>query len=275
MAWYEGTMTSAAGALISVLDNYLLQNSYWSIYDGEAGTNAKVYRNYDSARNSNFYVLVNDNQASYAIIELWEGWDNVNHQGVGQSLKLGSNGSQTLKIFKPNGGFALSVKDHRFIFINLVSCFAFYIGQLNRYDVSKNMPVFIGGGYTTLALNPLGARNYDSNIADCNHWRCLFAEDGSVRTIIPYGDKGFESYESATPSSNVLFASTKTSAGTFLVFEHPVANYTSKLTLGTLDGVCYLGRASQGLANNYIVSVEGTDWLAVGGGGYWCLIRKD
>jgi len=135
MAWNEGTMSQSAGALLAILDTYLVANSYWSVYDSAAGTNAKVYRNYDAGNNVDYYVKVDDNYANY-------------------------------------GGYGIAVSNHRFIFIKLTDGQAYYIGQLKRFDTSKNMPCAIvntGSGNTN---NPIGYYNSSSSCG----WACLFDE---------------------------------------------------------------------------------------------------
>ena len=134
-----------------------------------------------------------------------------------------------------------------------------YIGQLARYDTSKNMPVYIGAE-VTLDYNPLGYYNSPYTAA----WWALFDEIGSQKVINPYGY--YSSYKFI-----------KTIAGTMLVSETPVYNETSKLVMGLLEGVMNTYETLNGLANGDIISINGMDWIAIGGATnpkYWALVEK-
>jgi hypothetical protein len=72
MPKYTGSVSSSAGGLITVFDTELVKHENWSIYDASAGTNAKVYRCYDEALGVEWYLWVDDNQANYAKIRVWE-----------------------------------------------------------------------------------------------------------------------------------------------------------------------------------------------------------
>ena len=270
MAWNEGTMSQSAGALLSVLDTYLVANDYWSVYDASAGTNAKVYQNYDASANVDYYVKVDDNYANYALIELWEGWDSGSHSGTGQSLTQDSAGSQSLYIHKPSGGYGITVGDHRFIFCDLANYYGYYIGQLSRIDTSKNMPIVICSGYTGISNNPLGARNYLGGVNAATSWQCLFDENGTKRVIHPFCDF----YAQNESESIISKLESKTISGTYLILETPIINHANKLVMGYLDGVMWKGQTQSGLSNGDIVQYNGVDWVALGGGDSWSLVRK-
>ena len=255
MAWYEGTMTKVNGALLAILDVKLPLNAKWTIYDSAAGTNCKVYRNYDAAANVDYYVKVNDNYTDYAEIELWQGWNAVTHVGVGQSLTL-INGN-TMKIYKEAGGCGLAVSDHRFVWVDFVCYNGTYIGQLSRYDTAKNMPIFLGA-LNPPGQNPLGFYGDGWTVG----WWCLFDEGGASREIFPYSKDAY-----STP---------KTIAGNYIVFEHPVYNSVTYLLMGALTGVAhYSAFAGPTPTNNDIVTLNGVDWVFIGHGDRWSLIRKD
>jgi len=252
MAWNEGTMSQSAGVLLSVLDTYLVANDYWSVYDASAGTNAKVYRNYDASANVDYYVKVDDNYANYAKIELWEGWDSGSHLGTGNSL------TSDLYIIKPNGGYGIAVSDHRFIFVKLTAGQASYVGQLRRFDASKNMPTAIVNNATSTPSNPLGYYNYIGHAK----WVCLFDETGSVgREIYPR-------------SGNANRQELVTIASTVILFETLVINNITYRVMGQLEGVCRYYTASGGLTNGQTVSLNGYEWLVVDDGSRGCLIKK-
>ena len=260
MAWYEGTMlTNGAGELLTVLDAKLPINPRWSIYDAAAGTNCKVYRNYDAGANVDYYVKVDDNYAGYAIVELWEGWNPAMHTGVGASYTL--HGANTLRIFKAAGGWGLSVRDHRFIYCEFSTYSGNYIGQLKRFDLTKNMPCIICQDSASATLNALGRADYTNYCA----WRSLFDEVGNVgREIRP------NFYN--TPTTPYLHY--KTIAGTYLITEHPVYNAVTFNLMGVLEGVCWMHLNSDGLSNGDIVSIAGMDWIFLGKGGAYCLVEK-
>jgi len=255
MAWNTGTMSQSAGALLSILDTYLVVNDYWSVYDGSAGTNAKVYRNYDASANVDYYVKIDDNYADYAIVELWEGWDSGSHSGTGNSLtQINSN---TMYIRKPSGGYGIAVSNHRFIFVYLASGYAYYIGQLIRFDVSKNMPIAIVATSSGSTYNPLGYYNLGSY----SGWACLFDENGNSGTIL------------ASRADTSSYQSLLTIASTVMIFETPILNINTKKIMGQLEGVCKYYNASN-LTNGQTVSLDGYEWLVVDSGSNGCLVKK-
>lgn len=275
MAWHEGTMTRAVGELKAILDAKLPLNAYWHIEDAAAGANIGVYHNLDAARNSNFILVVKDNQINFATVELWQGWDSVTHVGTGQSLTLASGGVTTLYIVKSLAGYALRVKDHNFIFCDMNRYFANYIGQLKRYDESKNMPILICHNSFSAApvRNPLGSRNYDIGSTASSSWRCLFDEAGNVRTVFPKADELPTSESSVTASDGIVI---RTIGGTILIEETPVFNFTTGLLLGALDGVCYTGITTDAMSlpNMDTVTISGVVWVMIKGGTYGSLVEK-
>jgi len=252
-------MTTAAGQLLAVLDANLVTNAYWDIYD-DLGGNVKVYRQNDAARNSVFYVKLDDSNAVFTVVELWEGWDLVAHAGTGQRLYQGSLGS-LLYIIKSTDGWALRVRDNNFIFIDTVTRFGNYVGQLNRFDSSKNMPILICSGETaTPTYNPLGARNYDGATANSRTaWRCLFNEDGNIKTIFPWAQQS-----SATENSvgGTPAAVCQTILGEIRIRETPVYSMDKWLLMGVLDGVMHTNTTddSHALADGETVDVNGVIW---------------
>jgi len=261
MAYTSGVAGSAVGDLLAILDVDLVANACWSIHDAAAGVNAKVYKCEDAAANVLFYVYVNDNIGIvYANFEIWEDWDEVGHAGVGMSITA-ANGFDFLRR-KDIGGYGMCVSDHRFIHIDFVRYAPTYIGQLVRFDTSKNMPIVICSGDNTGSLiNPIGSYNTGAAL-----WRCLFDENQVTREINPVGKA----------SATGIF--TKTIAGSYWVPEIAVYNGVTTLVMGTLEGVgshLYLHR--NGLANGDIITIDAVEWVALFGdgvGNYGCLIRK-
>jgi hypothetical protein len=260
MAWYEGTMTTnGAGELLTVLDAKLPLNSRWSIYDAAAGTNCKVYRNYDGGTNVDYYVKVDDNYAGYAIIELWEGWNAGTHTGIGNSYT--TYNANTLRFFKAAGGWGLSVRDHRFIFCEFSAYSSCYVGQLKRFDLTKNMPCIICHGSNLVSYNPLGSFQAINRCV----WSSLFDELGNI---------GREIRPNFLSSSVIPIFHIKTIAGTFLITEHPVFNAVTGNLMGVIEGTCWMHINPDGLSNGDIVSIAGIDWIFMGKGSTYCLIEK-
>jgi hypothetical protein len=258
--WYSGTVTKTEGKLIAIFDAVLPNNEFWSIFDASAGTNCKVYRQYNPEENSEFYVKVDDNYADYAQIELWEDWDEVSHAGVGVSMTYINNASYYMRINKNNGGWGMSLLDNRFVYVDRAEFIGTYIGQLRRFDLTKNMPVYIGELTGIQSINPLGYFSSASNAG----WSALFDEARSTRVISPYAY-----------GSNYMFPRTIT--GQFIAFECCVFNNTTLLIMGQLEGVTNHGQGPTGQINNgEVITLSGVDWLVIGGiysGKYWSFVR--
>jgi hypothetical protein len=257
--WFTGTYAStAAGSLLAVLDTVLPQVSTWSIYDGSAGTNCKVYRCQDAAENCLFYVRVDDNYAGYALIQLWEGWDAVNHLGVGTYIQYYTS-TYDMRIFRPAGGWHISVLPHRFIHVNNIGA-GCYCGQPVRYDTSKNIVLFIGEGSAGPEINPLANMNQNTN----GGGRFLFDDGGGQARC---------SWENNSAFNNKYI---KGIDGAYRVIEKHICNYTTGLVVGALDGVMSMGQHSNGLVRWDVVAVDGVDWECGDGGSskYYSLVRK-
>lgn len=260
MAYTSGIAGTAVGALLTILDVDLVANDKWTIHDAAAGVNAKVYRCYDAPANVDFYVYVNDNIGTvYAKFELWEDWDEVGHAGVGASISAATN---DFLIRKDAGGYGLCVSDHRFIHIDFVRYVPTYIGQLTRFDTSKNMPMTVCSGDTADTLsNPLGFYN----IGTSGQWKCLFDENETARLLQPVGKN---------PAQGRVI---KTISGGYWVPEIAVYNETTLLLMGTLEGVgAHIYVAANGLVNGDIITIDAVEWVALFGDGsaYGCLVRK-
>jgi hypothetical protein len=255
MAWHTGTMTPAAGEIITLFDSALVANDNWSIYDGSAGANKKVYRCTDGGV-VDFYVSVDDNQADYAIIELWEGWDDGAHTGTGDSRT--TINTWEMRIYKPTGGYAISVRDLCFVFVNTDAYLANYVGQLDRFDTTKDMPIFIGATKSE-TKNPIGFYNLGDSVG----WACLWDEGGTSRTLTPDLD---------TDTTGTYI---KTTSGTIAANPISIRNSSTDLLMGTLYGCASRTYdEDNGLTSGETISINGVDWLVVGGGGYYCLVEK-
>jgi len=257
MAYTSGTMGGVNGDFLPILDVDLVANDKWSIFDAAAGINAKVYRCHDAVNNVDFYVYVDNNSISIAEIELWEDWDEVGHAGVGDSLTR-VNGVTMRFEFGPGDGYGLCVSDHRMIFINYTDYRGWYVGQVDRFDTTKNMPIYIGNNSSL--LNALGHHD-DGGIS--GQWEALWDEDGNVgERLQPYYEASGDLYR-------------KTIAGTYWVQELPVYNVSTDKLLGTLEGVGGYGyNLDNGLNNGDKITISGVEWIALGGGDKWCFVRK-
>jgi len=265
MAWNEGNLTNASGAIISILDTYLVANSYWSVHDASAGTNAKVYRNNKAGENSDFYVYVGDDQTNYTQFVLWEGWDAGTHTGSGNSV--------TGYLKKSTGGWGISVLDLRFIFVNKQDGYAIYIGQTRRFDTTKDMPIMIANADSTPSYNPLGGSPIQVDI----RMRTLRDKEGVVRDVHLFGIDDYSSSAAETWKFN------KTTNGKYWILEDPVIDRNSKEMLGFLEGAMDLTNNSGnplGIGNGDIITDDNNvEWLVVQqvGSPYLltCLVRKN
>lgn len=259
--WHSGSFPDTnPGRLLAVLDYYLPLNSHWSIYDGSAGVNCKVYECKDTAENCLFYMKVDDNQADWAQIEMWQGWDAVTHVGTGVGVTTFS-GTYYMRINRPAGGWHLSVLDHRLIFINATAC-GTYVGQPVRYDTSKNIVMFIGESTGTSKYNPL------SNLANtaANPWCKFLFDDG--------GGQGLGIWDNNYVNKNTY---TRGIDGAHRIIESHIINTISGLIVGALDGVMTMGTVSNGLARYDVITVDGVDWMMINGDTatkYFAVVRK-
>ena len=279
MAWYEGTMTNAAGELINILSDKLPNNENWEIVD-TPNTNEKVYGHKYNG-NRDFCVYVKDIQADFAIIEIWDDWDAESHAGVGNALKTVGN-NYTLRIRKTITSWGLRLTDNCFVFVLKGNGWAYYIGHPKRFDTNRVQPIFVGhSSYSSgdgYSQNPLGGRNcvgYNWGYYGL-HWGVLYDSAGGVnKACMPMGAVAQE----YSPYSSYCYGwwALKTTANTFYVIESVVADYQSPwLAFGILDGVFAGCCANVTISNGDIINVEGTNWLVVRDGvGFISLVRMD
>lgn len=268
MAWYEGKITTdGAGTLKDILDTSLVLNDCWHIEDAGAGANVGVYHDYDptSGAGSDFVVVIRDNQAAYADLELWEGWDSVGHAGTG--LGITARGAYTLRLKKSYGNWGLAVSDHRLIWVMKSTFQASYIGQPARFNESYDTPLAIchssyTGTTTYLGTPPLGY--YDT---DSTPWRWLKDETGANNNtaVNIWGRTDY-------------YASFLTAAGTFALLETPVYGTTGKL-IGVLEGAVNGRGRCYGQGNGEEAYVNGVKWIFLQGmTSYsyptWCAVRE-
>ncbi len=275
MAWYEGTMSNADGQLVNILDSKLPLNSCWEIVDTPA-TNERVYGHKFNG-NRDFCVYVKDNQIDYATIELWDDWDAENHQGVGESVTV--IGSYTFRIRKANGGWGLRVTDNCFVLAVKGGGWAYYVGQVKRFDTSRNTPVFIGhtsySSHTNYSNNPFSSSTFNSTTSTPLVW--VFLRDSAG--VVGNRASGLGLCNGISVASDINNSKwlIKTTAGTYIVFESVLTEHSSpKLAIGFFDGAFCGWVDASGLNNGDIISVEGVSWLVVlDSVNYATLIRMD
>lgn len=240
MAVYKGTYTDAAGCLITILDAVLVNNSFWSIHDSAAGTNAKVYK--CTGDGKTWYLHVNDNQSAYAILALWEFWDAGTHTGSGTTY-----GSVYWR--HTGGAYFIVLRDNNFIWSTFTTVVhLYYVGQPILFDTSQSSPVLIGHDAATQTNDPIGMLGTYTSV----RWRSIRLATSAAETVYCFG---FE-------TAYTLFATAKTSQG--LIMPQRYLYYGSDNTLfGYLEGVWSGGG---GYASNYKSGqrflVDGVLWRA-------------
>jgi len=254
MAWYEGTIpNTSAGVILSILDSILPQNQYWSIFDNAAGTNKRVYKNECSAKNSLFYLEVDNDYSGYFLARLWEGWNTETHAGVGASTSQGRFNFQA-------GGYGVALNDTRVIFGAKTSGTACYFGQPKRFVETLNMPyiVVIQGTGTTNQYNPLGLFGETTG---CCLRRLLFGYSGGSDRV---GSLLWWAYSDTRPL--------KTPNGLVLLEEQQIIENNEKL-VGRQDGVISAGQSSSEFSNQDVVWEGDIGWLVFKGQYGCCLVR--
>lgn len=267
MSWIESYQTDAAGQLKAFLDNvitnYGKEGDYgWEIYDNDAGTNIGVYR-CKPDDNSSFILVVKDNQADYATIEYWDGWDTTNHVGTGNRMTYGNASSYTLRIRKATGVWAAAINKSRIIIALKASGFAYYLGYPRRYNETKDTPLFVGHDANTSVTgynyNPLGGAYFVGSSSSVGiAWRFFRDVNGNI-------NKQAASLSSTASSSvdHLPKRDNKTTTGRLVVFEDTIQQWDSPYSLiGVLDGVMCLSKSSI-IDNGDTIVVEDDTWLAV------------
>lgn len=284
MSWYSpGTITAAAGALVTMLDTYLPLNSHWALYD-TVSTNVHVYGHLNDSSAYDFFFYVADNQADYATIQFGDNWNATTHTWTGSNyLTVHYGGSYTFRIRKPGvQTFYLKVTNNAFIPIFLSSGFGYYCGHPKRYNTGKVQPMFFGhtsyanasSGYN---INPLCGLAYNIGTSSCNITDYLLDTAGALATT-KFVAVGFTiPYLGMQSGSTYAKLDLYTTAGTFVLFESPVGDYATPYTIfGLMDGVCCTAGNSLGMVNGDTVTVDGVDWLVlVGAGGGTCFIQEN
>lgn len=253
MAYYNGAQVNAAGSLIGILDTELVKNANWSIYDAAVGANNKTYK--CGVTGGEFYLNVADNQANYATVNMWEGWDAVGHAGTGAS----TGGYITIYWRKTTGNYMIHLEDERVIYSTFGTGLNYsnFAGNVERFNTAYNTPILVGVRSTsTTNINPLGAGGATSSYG----WAGLFVGRGfPFATCCSY-------FDLPGPAAGGYLIWKEKNLGRF-VQENLVA-ITNGLLIGIMRGVQSLGASSStvhGIAHGDTVTIGGQVWDCHGG----------
>jgi hypothetical protein len=242
--YYRALPTTAAGGLITLLDEILVLNANWSIWDAAAGTNCKVYK--CATTGSVFYLYADDNQVDYTKIRIYEAWDAGAHTGSG------TNTSATPVVFRKMGLTLFILNDTRLIYAHVgtqaVYNFIYYAGQLRRFVDTINSPILIGtitGGVGSISPVGLGG------VYTSTYWKICRFDTAIVRDAYCVGT-------AAQLYSNYMKADRR-----WYIQENIVYQSTENLVIGQLDGVVALGMSAQlsGISQEKIITVNGVQWI--------------
>jgi len=236
--WSASSMSAAAGALIAVLDEYLLDNSNWTLEE-EVATNHKVYKN--AGLNSLFYFDVDDTVAAYAAVRISAGWDTGTHAPTGET-------SAVNYINKSTGDWGMAYNDTRLVWCNCELGQSYYIGQTKRCVSTLNYPIIVAAilnNYTT--YNSLALYHAYTG-ATSLYWRMLKIGSSVVRSIYPWTE-GITSRHILTPTGAAFW-------------ESPIYAAVDLRMVGWLDGV-HSGGSVTVFNNRDKITVAGLDWIVL------------
>jgi hypothetical protein len=256
--YYRALPTTAAGGLITLLDEILVLNANWSIWDAAAAANCKVYK--CATAGSVFYFYVNDNQADFALVRIYEAWDAGAHTGSG------TNTSATVVKWRKIGSTLFILNDTRLIYAHLGTNYNYnyYVGQLKRFDDSVNSPILVGchtsGAGTTSPLAMGGTSG------TATQWLLCRFDTAVVRSSYCFSQEG----------GYVRYWNWK-SDRRWYVSENIVYQGTEALVIGQLDGVMVIGNSAgaAGAMQDKKITVNGVQWICWYDGIYGCFLRLD
>ena len=261
MAYYYRTLsTAAAGGLISLLDAVLVLNANWSIHDAAAAANCKVYE--CATAGAAFFLYVDDNQADYAKIRIYEAWDAGAHTGSG------TNTSATdLRWRKVIGATLFILNDTRVIYsmMGTNQNNSFYAGQLKRFVDAVNSPILIGlHPSSALGTSALGiGGTYGTETI----WLICRFDTAVVRSCYCVGQE-----------LGRIWAQYYKSDRRWYVHENVIYQGTEGLVIGQLDGAMTLGAnlAESGGQQDKKITVNGVQWICwTPGTSSGCFLRLD
>ena len=88
--------------LITAVENFLATHG-WSLWDAEAGTNARAYRALNKDGLSYKYVVLDWNTAGYLLLKVYESWNADSHAGTNLCY-LSDNSAYAQRISPASGG---------------------------------------------------------------------------------------------------------------------------------------------------------------------------
>jgi hypothetical protein len=258
--FWRAIPTTAAGGLITLLDEILVTNANWSIYDAAAAANCKVYE--CATAGAEFYLWVDDNQADYAKVAIYETWDSGAHSGGG------TNTSATDVRWRKSGHTLWMVNDTRVIYAHEagVHTHAYYAGQLKRFVPAINSPILVGAKASpSSGGNPLGQGGTTST--DGVWLACNFTSS-VVRTAYCIGR------DATTGAIGIPFWK---AVRRWYVSENIVYQATENIVLGRLDGAMATGADGDdaGMGFYKVILADGVQWIGWAGGQYVSVLRMD
>lgn len=246
MAYETGSIGTAAGDMITVLDAELVVNSHWSIHDASAGTNAKTYKCQDSDYDVLFYVHVDNNQTSYAKVRVWEDWNATSHAGSGKNTAV-------LSLRHDKGTYGIAVRNHNFVWINSGGTndkSGYYVGELVPAIQGDHHVVVFGHVTTNTSGSPL--TTHPGTGGTCQ-W-LVWADKGGTYSQNVYSCSG--GYGTSPYGNGTRYI--VDTLGYVRIQEEWIN--CGMLLLGYLDGVMCLFTTTTGLADGDTVAVGSDTW---------------
>jgi len=249
MSFHERiTSDNTAGRLIEVFTDILLINPYWSKVDDTANgmsANEAVFRCYDPSGVTEYFLVLRNNQAGYADVELWEGWDSVTHAGVGASVVYISSTYQCRIWY--NAGHKIQLHDFCFAYLDAVNQNHYFIGRPQElFDETKNIVMILcRSTHSSNMYNPMG---YGYGTGTATAGKFLFDENGA-QTFLSL---------STMPCPETI-------SGTILLGKTIIRNDSTYKAVGCLHGNICCGASIPGVYRGQIRYDEnGNAWEAVG-----------
>ena len=258
--FWRAIPTTAAGGLITLLDEIIPSNANWSIYDAAAGANCKVYE--CGTTGSEFYLWVDDNQADYAKVAIYETWDSVGHTGSG------TNTSASDVRWRKSGHTLWMINDTRVIYAHEAGAHthAYYAGQLKRFVPGLNSPILVGAKSSPASDgNPLGQ---GGTTGSDGIWLVCNFTSSVVRYAYCIG------HDTTTGAIGLPFWK---AVRRWYISENIVYQATENIVLGRLDGVMATGTDGDdaGMEFYRVIVADGVQWIGWTGGQYVSLLRMD
>jgi hypothetical protein len=261
VAFYSGSQTNAAGSLVGLLDVQLVKNSNWEIYD-IPGTNERVYA--CTKAGAEVFLWVQDNQANYSQVSIWEDWDEVGHVGVGLYS------TTTIYWRKTTNTYWVILHDEYFIYVCFGSGLNYgqFCGNIDRYCPEYNTPLLLGVRSSTATnINPMGQLYH--SVAGAAF---VYLDFQQYRYLAATAEYSLGSQGPVTGNEGPLFRESGGSEKCFI--EESIITNLENHAIGIMRGVMALGSSPSGLADADTITDGDSDvWHALISGPA-CLIRK-